>query len=454
MLGRRDLHDDQLNGIEHLQENERAALWAPLGGGKTVITLTALSNLSSVEDVWPALVISTIRVASSVWPKEPSKWAHLQHLKVSAVVGDAKQRAKALSAKAHIYTINRDNLKWLRKTLGDKWPFKTVIVDEPTWLGGFRLRQGSALAGAMRDVAHTSIDRFIELTGTPAAKGYGKLWGQMWFLDQGFRLGRTYTAFESRWFEKGWDGYSTVPKDHAGREIMALLKDLCLTLEGQEVDEPIWSPVYVDLPPGARKLYRDMEKKLFVEIEGHEIEAFNAAVKTSKVQQIANGACIVDDDENWAEVHRAKLEALADIIAETNGAPLLVAYWFKSDLARLQKAFPQGRVFDANPKTVDEWNEGKISLMFIHPQSGGHGLNLQYGGNMMVLFSLFWSLEFYLQVIERIGPLRQKQSGFDRPVYLWPIIARDTVDEAIVDRWHTHRSVQDILLDFMRRRRA
>lgn len=126
-------------------------------------------------------------------------------------------------------------------------------------------------------------------------------------------------------------------------------------------------------------------------MQGSTIEAFNAASKTIKCLQMANGAIYVDEQKHWKEVHNIKIKMLESIKEEANGCPLLVAYYFNSDLERLLKAFPQGRKLDKNPETIRAWNEGKIPLLFAHPASSGHGLNLQYGGNILVFFSLWWN---------------------------------------------------------------
>jgi SNF2 family DNA or RNA helicase len=219
-----------------------------------------------------------------------------------------------------------------------------------------------------------------------------------------------------------------------------------------DLEEPIVNNIYVDLPRSARDVYRDLEKEMFAELDGFEIEAVHAAARTSKCLQAASGAIYVDDTGQWRELHDEKIRALESVIEEAAGMPVLVAYHFKSDLVRLQAAFKQGRALDKEPQTIRDWNAGKIPLMFIHPLSAGHGLSLQDGGNILAFFSLDWNLETYMQVIERIGPMRQKQAGYDRPVFVHHIVARNTVDEMVLDRLQSKRSVQEVLLEAMERR--
>ena len=446
-------HDYQREALDWLYGHPRTALWMPMGGGKTVTTLTALDALDLVEAVYPVLVLAPKRVAISTWPDEVAKWPHLKRLRVSVINGTPKQRQAALDAPADVYTMAYDNLSWLCETLGDDWPFVTVVADELTRLKSFRIRQGSKRAGALGRVAHSKVKRFIGLTGTPGANGLKDLWGQTWFLDRGERLGRTFSAFEQRWFRKGYDGFSLQPQPHAQGEIQALLSDICLTVTGLPVDEPIRNPIYVDLPPKARAQYRDMEDEMFAEIGAEGVEAANAAVRTQKCLQIANGAIYTDDAGNWEAVHDAKLDALESVIEEANGAPVLVAYNFKHDLQRLRRRFPQARVLDADPDTIRQWNAGQVPVLFAHPASAGHGLNLADGGNILAFFGLNWSLEEHMQIIERIGPMRQKQAGYDRPVFVHYIMAKNTVDNLVFDRLASKRTVQEVLLEAMKRRK-
>jgi SNF2 family DNA or RNA helicase len=449
----------------HIMDVARGAVFAGMGMGKTISTLTALDNLFLCGADHPVLILAPLRVARTTWPEEVRKWDHLRHVSVMPIVGSEAERRQALKYSASVYTTNYDQIPWLVEHFGKRWPFEHVVSDESTRLKGFRLKQGTKRARALAKVAHTHIKRFTNLTGTPAPNGLQDLWGQTWFLDAGQRLGRTYSGFRDRYFSTGYDGFSLVPTEHAQTAIQDSLRDICLTINSKDwfdLKEPIVNNIYIDLPPAARRLYDTMEKEFFIQLEsGHEIEAFNAAARTQKLLQIANGACYVDPltetdrdprAKEWKELHNAKIEALEDIIEEASGTPVLVAYQFKSDLARLLKAFPRGRHLDKEPSTIRDWNAGKIPVLFAHPQSAGHGLNLQDGGNILAFFGFNWSLEDRLQIVERIGPVRQLQAGYDRNVFIHNIIARDTVDELVIARVETKREVQDILLDALRRR--
>ncbi len=448
---------------QFIADHERCNVWAGMGTGKSVSTLTALDGLSMTADPFPALILAPLRVASSTWPGEVKKWSHLQGLRLKAATGSEAERSHLVHARGmDIVSINYDKLPWLVDFLGPLWPFRTVIADEATRLKSFRLKQGGVRAQALGKVAHKRVRRWVNLTGTPAPNGLRDLWGQQWFVDEGQRLGRTFSAFENRWFatkrRPGQKfGGEVVPQAHAQEQIEAALADCTITIRAQDyLDLPplVENTIEVELPPSARRHYRELEREMFTTLAGgHEVEAFNAAALTMKCLQAANGALYIDDQGTWKELHDAKIEALKSVVEEAAGTPVLVAYHFKSDLARLQRAFPHGRALDADPRTVANWNAGRVPVLFAHPASAGHGLNLQDGGNILVFFGLWWNLEEHEQVIERIGPTRQAQSGYNRPVYVHRIVATGTVDELVLARLKTKASVQSLLLEAMKGQR-
>lgn len=452
--------------VEHICNVPRGALFVPMGFGKTVATLTAIDLLQLAEG-GPALVVAPLLVAQNTWPDEAAKWPHLKGLRVSVCCGSEAERIAALNVDANVYTINYENAPWLIEHLeSTKKPFRFehVVADESTKLKGFRLRQGTRRARALGRIAHRFAKRWTNLTGAPAPNGVQDLWGPTWFLDAGARLGRTHDSFMQRWFRAKFDGFGAEPLPFAQQQIEDKLRDICMTLAVKDwfnVDDPIVNVIKVQLPTKARRAYREMEREYFLSIGESEIEAFGNASRSIKLLQLANGAIYASDQDAAAEfdedrtplfheVHDVKMQALESILEEAAGMPVLVAYQWKSDLARLKKAFPKGRALDKNPQTIRDWNAGKIPVMFVHPQRAGHGLNFQDGGNILVFFGLWWDLDPHGQVIERIGPVRQQQSGYDRPVYLHYIVAEDTEDERVMLRLKTKRSVQDLFMEAMK----
>jgi SNF2 family DNA or RNA helicase len=449
--------------VDLVQSTPRCNVFVPMGFGKTSSVLIALDELSLVEEVFPVLVVAPLRVANTTWPDEIEKWPQLRHLKMSVVTGTLTQRKAALKTRADIYVINYENLVWLDDYLGEDWPFVTVVADECSKLKGFRLRQGTKRAQALAKHIHRHVKRYIGLSGTPAPNGIINLWPLQYFVDAGETLGRSYHAFTEIYFRSeriGADPHAVrlIPHAHSQDTIQQKIKPTTISLDPADwfdLKEPIVNRIYVDLPKKARTLYNNMESEMYVQLQNSDVEAFNAASRTLKCLQIANGALYTDDTSTtFEELHDAKIEALDSVIEEASGMPVLVSYHFKSDLKRLMKAFPQGRALDKDLQTIRDWNAGKIPVLFAHPASAGHGLNLQDGGNIIAFFGHWWNLEEYQQIIERIGPTRQAQSGHNRPVFIHHIIARDTVDELIMARRESKKAVQDILLEAMKRKPA
>lgn len=464
--------------IAHGLEHNRCALWAKPGAGKTSATLSVLDSHFMGGEDHPALILAPKRVARRTWAVETQKWTDFSHLDVMPIMGTVKEREAALKRDVPIYTTNYENLVWLAEHWGPRWPYRIIVADESTKLKSLRLSfqksktgkefvngQGGKRARALGKVAHVNATHFYELTGTPSPNGLADLWGQLWFLDRGHRLGRTFTAFTERWFRPKRDGHGIEPLPHAEAEIHDLVKDLCLTIDPGDwidLDEPFVNVIKVDLPPAARRAYKQMEKDMFAELGDRQVEAFGAAAKTQKLLQFCNGQAYVspavesDDDprsKEWRPIHDEKLDALEELLEEIGGEPVIVVYEFRSDLARLQSRFPEGRVLQTEKDEAD-FKAGKIPILFMHPQSGGHGIDgFQYVCNQMVFFSQNWNLEFHDQIIERIGPMRQMQAGMDRLCYLHYIVAENTVDEDVMERRRTKREVQDILLEAAKRRR-
>jgi SNF2 family DNA or RNA helicase len=429
--------------IDWIREHPRCALFLPMGSGKSSSVLSAI-------DTFPVLIVAPLRVAQTTWPDEVRKWNF--PYTYSVIKGNPKERLQALSINADIYMINYENLIWLVEYYGAKWPFKTIVCDECVRLKGFRLRQGSKQAKALAKVAH-GTKKFIALTGTPTPNGPIDLWGQIWFIDKGQRLGRSFSIFTDQWFRLGYDGFSLEPVPNAVEDIQNQIKDVSLSIKISDyfnIDEPIVNKIYIDIPEKSRKKYDEMEKEMYIEINDVGIEAFNAASKTIKTLQLCNGF-IYREDKSYEILFDDKLQALEEIINNSDG-PVLVSYQFKADLERLLKFFPQGKHLDKDPQTIKDWNDGLIPILFAHPASAGHGLNLQYSCNVLVFFSIGWNLEHHEQIIERIGPLRQKQAGFDRPVYIHYILTKDTIEDIVKSRLETKSDVQQTLLNYLNRK--
>ena len=434
----------QQHATEHVISNAGSGLFLEMGLGKTVATLTAVNQLMYEDlEVERVLVIAPKRVAEDVWTTEASKWDHLQHMKLSLVLGTERQRKEALKAKADVYVINRENVAWLIAHYGSAFPFDMIVIDE---LSSFKSAK-SIRFKALRMV-RPKVKRIVGLTGTPRPNGLLDLWPQIYLLDQGERLGKTLTGYRDRYFTPGkrnghivYD-YKLKVED---QEIYSKISDICISMKAKDyldLPERINRTVQVKLPEKIFNQYEEFERKQILALEDlDEITAINAAALTNKLLQFANGA-VYDADKNFYEVHGEKLDELEEIIETANGQPVLVFYSYKHDLARIHKRLkgykPQELKSAADIKS---WNKGEISVLLAHPASAGHGLNLQAGGNIIVWFGLPWSLELYQQANSRLD-----RQGQTRSVIIHHLVTVGTMDEDVVASLSNKADGQDALM--------
>ena len=392
--------------------------------------MTAVNELINERyEVTRVLVIAPLRVAATVWAEEARKWDHLQGLRVVKVLGDQAARLAALQQDADIYVINRENTDWLVNVCQKrhKWPFDMVVLDE---LSSFK-SPSAARFKALRRV-RPAVGRVVGLTGTPAPNGLIDLWSQIYLLDEGKRLGRTIGGYRTRFFDPGRRNqtivFNWVPKQGAEEAIYDLLSDICISMQAKdyiELPDRMDQTVAVKLDPGARKAYDMMEEQMLLPLRDQEITAANAAVVTGKLLQLANGA-IYDQEHNYHVIHDAKLDALEELLEAANGQPVLIYYSYQHDLQRILQRFPKARQLFTS-RDVDDWNRGRVPIMLAHPDSAGHGLNLQQGGHILVWFGLTWSLEKYQQACARLY-----RQGQGHPVTVWHIVAEGTMDEQVL----------------------
>lgn len=420
----------QTAGIEWILNHRASALFWGMGTGKTVTTLTALDRLLyDCLEPGPVLIIAPKRVAENTWSKEADKWGHLNHLRVSRVMGSEKQRIEALNRTADLYVINRENVVWLVDRLVNSWPFRIVVIDE---LSSFKSAQAKRWKALRR--VRGRIDRLIGLTGTPRPNGLEDLWPEIYLLDQGERLERTLSAFRSRFLTpdkmNGHIVYSYREKDGASEEVYSRLADICMSIRKEDVISlpgQIYENVELEAPASLLKKYKTFERDKVMECldADGEIVAGTAAALTNKLLQFSNGA-IYDLDGQTHHIHDIKLDALEELIEAAGGDPVLVLYTYKHDAERIKERIVC-RALD-RPEDIDAWNRGDIPVALAHPASIGHGLNLQEGGHILVWFGLTWSLELYQQANERLN--RPGQTSVCRVYHL---VLKDTHDSRVLD---------------------
>jgi SNF2 family DNA or RNA helicase len=424
-LNKNLMHDYQLFCVDFIKEHPACGIFLDCGLGKSIIALSVIWDLALDSfDIGKILVVAPKRVAENTWPQEMAKWEHLTGLSYSMVLGNRKRRETALGKKASVYIINRENVAWLVDNY--EWDFDTVVIDE---LSSFKSNQAQRFK-ALKKV-RPKVRRMIGLTGTPAPNSLLDLWPQMFLLDMGQRLGRFIGGYRDRFFLPDKRSreiiYSYKPREGSEEKIYELISDICISMKAVDfldMPEKISNRIEVVMEQKEQRLYDSFRREMCLSIGGEELDAVNAAGLSNKLLQMANGA-VYGEGKKVLHIHDRKLDALEDLIEAANGKPLLVAYWYRHDLARIRERFDV-RTIDTE-KDIADWNAGKIPVALIHPASAGHGLNLQEGGSAIVWFGLTWSLELYQQLNARLWRQGQKNT-----VVIQHIITSGTHDEDVV----------------------
>ena len=425
-----------------------AAVFLDMGLGKSVIALTAIFELCLDSFlVRKVLVIAPLRVARDTWPEEMQKWDHLHRLTYSVALGTEAERKAALMQRASVFIINRENVQWLIEESGLPFDYDMVVIDE---LSSFKSYQAKRFRSLLK--VRPTVTRIVGLTGTPSGNGLMDLWAEFRILDMGIRLGRFITRFRTTHFtpdkRNGQVVFSYKPLPGAEADIYRKISDITISMRAADhlkMPECVINEVKVKLSAEERQAYDRFKRELVVSLKGEEIDAGNAAVLAGKLSQMANGA-VYGENQRVLPVHERKLDALEDLIEAANGKPVLVAHWFKHDLARIQERLRKLHIPFATLDTAESivrWNQAELPVALIHPASAGHGLNLQVGGSTIIWFGLTWSLELYQQTNARLWRQGQKADS----VVISHIIASGTIDERIMAALRKKDKTQTALID-------
>lgn len=433
----------QDEGVRFLLRHPFAGLFFDPGLGKTSVTYQAVAALRRKGTVPAVLVITPLRPAYQVWPAERDKWRQFRELRYELLHGPDKG-ARADRA-ADLYVINPEGLRWLLKEKRPAWlDGAMLVVDESTKFKNSQAKRFKLL----RKHLHRFSRRVI-LTGSPRPRHLEDLFGQIYLLDRGKALGEYVTHFRRRFCLPGFShDHEWVPRPGAEEEVYRRIAPLVLRKDVDELDMPPLvdvPPIEARLPPDARRLYREMEEEFVAELESGEVVAANAAAKTAKLRQLANGGVYTDRRGNFEHVHDAKTEVVSDLVEQLQGKPALVAYDTAHDLDRLKRALGRdtphlgGGVSGKRGNQLEEaWNAGDLEVLLVQPVSVAHGLNLQAAGHALIWHSLTYDYEVYDQLIRRLW--RQGRRG---KVLRYHLLAERTVDLAIYRSLHVKEGGQN-----------
>lgn len=439
-------HNYQEKAIAHLVSMQHNGLFADMGSGKTVTVLSALKILKQKGLLRRVLIVAPLRVAKYTWPDEIQKWAHLNDLSYTVVHGAEKNELR--HAETDIHLINPEGLLWLLPLLAKdkRFSYDWLIIDESSKFKSYSSKRFKLLKPLLGKFARRTI-----LTGTPATNGMMDLFSQMYVVDQGMALGAYITKFRGEFFhQKPFDPYGWYLNDKAEEEIYKRIQHKIMRVAASDYYTlpVVYQDIPVELPEAALRKYKQMEATLQMQVMKGTITAANAAVASGKCRQIASGF-IYDDQRNATWIHEAKFEALSDLLGELQGKPVLLFYNFVETVERLVMQFGakviKGDATEAQREVLSAWNRGEVPLLAAHPASAGHGLNLQDGGHHIIWFDPTYDLEHYLQANARLHRQGQKNT-----VYVHRLVARSTLEQAIIKRLEGKDRMQSDLLSALR----
>ena len=442
-------YDYQQYAIDYIIRNKESGIFLDMGLGKTVITLTAIEELMyNSFEVKRVLVVAPLRVARDTWSSECGKWDHLKHIKMSLILGDERERIRAINRNADIYVINRENLAWLIDHYGKSFPYDMVVLDE---LSSFK-DPSSKRFRKMKSVRQF-VKRIVGLTGTPAPNGLLDLWSQIYLLDRGKRLGKYISTYRNEYFlpdkRTGQVIYSYKPRPYAEREIYKKINDLCVSMKAADyikMPDRVDNFIEVKMSDNEKRLYDRLERDTLLPFSDGDIDAVNAAALATKLLQMANGA-VYDENKIVKHIHNKKLEALEDLYEAANGKPVLIFYMYKHDRDRIKALIGQDARELDSARDIADWNAGRIKAAIAHPASTGHGLNLQSGGSTIIWFGLTWSLELYQQANARLWRQGQKET-----VIVHHLVTKDTIDEQVMKVLQKKEKGQSALMNAVKAR--
>lgn len=423
------LRDYQETAADFLYEHDRALILAPVGAGKTAITLTAMWEMLRDEHVKRFLVLAPKRVCTDVWPVEQPKWASMASIAVA--VGTPKERLAALKSNARIVVTNYDNIQWLAE---QKLNFDAIVFDELTKLKNPSGTRFKALLKVMDPITVR-----WGLTGSFTSNGLEDVFGQCKIVDQSL-LGRAKGAFMQQYFtlvNKDFGDWK--PRPGSLELVMHRIKPATFVLEPGEYKDKLPPLHTVEVSCKMDMADYNKMKKDFVL---GDVVAVNAAVVTQKLQQMSSGFLYSDNGPIWLSSH--KFDRLEELLDENQHANTLLVYQYQEELAELKRRFKHLTTLD-DEGAIERWNRGEVALLAVHPKSAGHGLNLQHGGHHIVFLSLPWSLELYEQTVGRLH-----RSGQRHDVWCYVFLTDATVDQKIWRSLHDKLSLSQIALEALK----
>jgi len=373
------------------------------GTGKTRVVIEAIRQLGL-----PTLILAPKSILQCAWGNDIEEFAP----ELTYTIATATNRSKAFGTDSQIVITNHDAVTWLVQPANQKYltRFKNgiLVIDESTCYKNPKSNRSKAAASIRDWFSHSTL-----MSGTPTPQGIIDIWHQMYLVDRGALLGNSFYRFRAAthtpvnkgpftdWVEK--EGVADAIADLISSVTIRNAREDCMDLPENLVVHRKY-----DLSPSHLKVYEQMKRHAFVELESGEVTAINAAVLLSKLLQVASGA-VYDEYGEAHLIDTQRYELVMDLVDERDHSVVFFNFKHqKNELIKLaEKAKMKYAVIDGEVSSskrtdaVNNFQAGKLKVLFCHPQSAGHGITLTKG-TATIWTSPTYNVEHFEQANARI----------------------------------------------------
>ena len=419
----------QDQGVTFLFENDEALLLLRMGGGKTVITMTAIMELMKAGEIHSVLICAPLAVCNNTWRHEYLEWNETAGLDIGICTGSVAKRRKVMDAEGPITVINYDNLQWLAANY-PKRRFDLIVMDEIT-----RFNKAGKRYRAFRPYLRDAKMRW-GLTGSFAANNVEHMFNPVRCIDLGKTLGEGIEQFRREYFFKDTFGYTAKPG--VGPVIAERIKHLTYQPDPEVYRSQLPMIVYqrhtFEFSKEVTDTYHEMAQEYVISHGDDVIDAASAGVLVGKLQQLSSGF-LYREDKTAIHLDSTRKELLTELLLESAPEPVVIWYWF-DHTRRLLEGWGFLNLVD----NLDAWNQGRIPVAICHPRSGGHGINAQAGGSRHIFYEHTWSAEERAQAIARLHRQGQKNTVFVHDI-VGEIEGNDAIDATILNAIRNKQNV-------------
>lgn len=435
----------QTTSLKFMRAKERVFDMSDPGTGKTYVEIEDFAQRRKKRGGC-ALVLAPKSLLQAAWGNDIRKFAP----QLSTSIAWAKNRKEAFAANADIYITNVDAVTDISKYPPKFWAkFDTLIVDECTAYKHHTSGRSKALVKIAKYFKWRRV-----MSGTPTSNGICDLWHQMFILDGGQRLGKSFFGFRSACCTPVQTGPATnmvrwEDKDGIEERVIAICSDIIIRHRFEDcvdIPENHKYALPIQLSPKHLALYDELEATSLAFLGKTTVTAINGAALATKLLQTASGA-VYSDDGKYSRIATDRYELVLDVVEARKHS--VVFYQWKHQLEELVKEAKKRKISHVvwnpdHPDIEQQFQAGGYQVLFAHPQSAGHGLTLTRA-TATIWASPTYNLEHFRQGFKRVHRIGQTEK-----TETIVIIAEGTIDEKVWAALQTKGIRMDTFFDALR----